>query len=99
MLAREPGTEALALGDALPGPVTELEAFLRPLAQTDIFHDFTSVELATIASQARPRAFREGQAIFHRDDPGNGFFVVRSGMVKISIVAPDGQETLVSLLG
>ena len=80
-------------------PVTELEAFLRPLAQTDLFHDFTSAELATLAASARPRSFREGQVIFHRDDPGTGLFVVRYGLVKISIVAPDGQETLVSLLG
>ncbi|HZQ99183.1 MAG TPA: Crp/Fnr family transcriptional regulator [Chloroflexota bacterium] len=79
--------------------ITEAEAFLRPLAQTDLFHDFTAAELATLAASARPRAFREGQVIFHRDDPGTGFYVVRYGLVKISIVAPDGQETLVSLLG
>ena len=83
----------------MPAPGIELEAFLRPLSHTDLFGDFTGAELQTLAGWARPRAFREGQVIFHRDDPGTGLFVVRTGLVKISIVAPDGQETLVSLLG
>jgi CRP/FNR family transcriptional regulator/CRP/FNR family cyclic AMP-dependent transcriptional regulator len=80
-------------------PTNDLEAFLRPLAHTDLFGDFTTTELATLAGWARPRAFREGQVIFHRDDPGTGLFVVRTGLVKISIVAPDGQESLANLLG
>lgn len=73
--------------------------FIRPLAETPLFRGLSSDELVGLARTARLRVYREGDVVFHREDPGNGLYIVLRGTIKISIVAPDGQETLVALLG
>jgi CRP/FNR family transcriptional regulator, cyclic AMP receptor protein len=71
---------------------------VRLLANAPLFSSFSDAELAGLAASARARVYREGEVIFHREDPGTGLYVVRSGTVKISIDAPDGQETMIALL-
>ena len=71
---------------------------LRILAGAPLFTSFTDSELATLATSSRLRSFREGEVVFQREDPGNGLYIIRSGTVKISIEAPDGQETLIAIL-
>jgi CRP/FNR family transcriptional regulator/CRP/FNR family cyclic AMP-dependent transcriptional regulator len=75
------------------------EAVLHALEATTIFSEFSDVELATLAASVRPRVFREGETVFHKDDPGSGLYVIRAGTIKIALVAPDGQETLIALFG
>ncbi len=86
-------------GRGTPPPTNRSEAFIRALAETPIFTEFNTRELAELASSARSRIFREGDVVFHREDPGNGLYVIRVGTIKISIEASDGQETLIALLG
>jgi CRP/FNR family cyclic AMP-dependent transcriptional regulator len=71
---------------------------VRILADTPLFASFTEAELVRLAQTSRSRSYREGEIIFMRDDPGNGLFVIQSGTVKVSIEAPDGQETLLAIL-
>lgn len=85
--------------EAVAAQLTRSQALLRPLGETPLFTEFSPDELSVLAGTARLRVFREGETIFHRDDPGNGLYVIRQGTIKISVVAPDGQETLVNLLG
>lgn len=70
----------------------------RVLSDTPLFASFTESEMVRIAQSSRSRSYREGEIIFMRDDPGSGLFVIQSGTVKISIEAPDGQETLLAIL-
>ena len=70
----------------------------RVLADAPLFASFSEAELVRLAQSSRSRTFREGEIIFMRDDPGNGLFVIQSGTVKVSIEAPDGQETLLAIL-
>jgi CRP/FNR family transcriptional regulator/CRP/FNR family cyclic AMP-dependent transcriptional regulator len=71
---------------------------IRVLAETPLFASFSEPELVRLAATARSRAYREGEIIFQRDDPGNGLYVIQGGTVKITIEAPDGQETLLAIL-
>jgi CRP/FNR family transcriptional regulator/CRP/FNR family cyclic AMP-dependent transcriptional regulator len=80
-------------------PIAPSPALIRVLGATSLFGEFSQSELTNLASSVRTRVFREGEVVFHRDDPGNGLYVIRGGTVKISIFAPDGQETLIALFG
>jgi CRP/FNR family cyclic AMP-dependent transcriptional regulator len=71
---------------------------VRVLSDMPLFASFTESELVRLAQTSRSRSYREGEIIFMRDDPGNGLFVIQSGTVKVSIEAPDGQETLLAIL-
>jgi CRP/FNR family cyclic AMP-dependent transcriptional regulator len=71
---------------------------VRVLSDAPLFASFSEAELVRLAQSSRSRTFREGEIIFMRDDPGTGLFVIQSGTVKVSIEAPDGQETLLAIL-
>jgi len=48
---------------------------------------------------ARPVVLRDREVLFHAGDAGDGCYLVRSGVVKASVVARDGQERLLAILG
>ena len=69
------------------------------LARIPLFEDLGPAEREQLASQFRPRAFRKGETICLRGDPGESFYVIESGRVKISLASPDGKEMILNLLG
>ncbi len=84
---------------ALTAQDQSLDEVVRVLAAAPLFAAFSPAELAVLARQARRRGLREGATIFFQGDAGDGLYIVLRGTVKITIVAPDGQETLLALLG
>jgi CRP-like cAMP-binding protein len=50
-------------------------------------------------SAAIPVALRPREFLFHAGDAGDGCYYMRSGVVKASVVAKDGQERLLAILG
>ena len=64
--------------------------FLAPLADAD---------LAWLAARLRPRQYRAGMTIFHRDDAGTSLHVIERGTVKLMLPSPEGREVTVTLLG
>lgn len=48
---------------------------------------------------SRPLALRAREVLFHAGDRGDGCYIVRSGVVKAAVVARDGQERLLAVLG
>lgn len=56
-------------------------------------------ELERLAAQARPRRFRAGDTIFHREDPGSTLYIIERGRVKLVLASPEGREVTVGLLG
>lgn len=48
---------------------------------------------------ARPINLRAKEALFHAGDAGDGCYIVRSGVLKASVIAKDGQERLLAILG
>ncbi|MBO0780781.1 MAG: Crp/Fnr family transcriptional regulator [Ktedonobacteraceae bacterium] len=69
------------------------------LKQVDIFVNLNDEEIQELMSVAKRRAFRAGEVIFHRDDPGQVLYVIKEGKVKISIISPDGQEISLVVFG
>lgn len=56
-------------------------------------------ELERLAMQARPRRFRLGDTIFHREDQGSTLYIIERGKVKLVLASPEGREVTVGLLG
>ena len=56
-------------------------------------------ELNGLADRMRPRQYRAGTIIFHRDDPGTTLHIITSGIVKLVLASPEGREVTVGILG
>jgi CRP/FNR family transcriptional regulator/CRP/FNR family cyclic AMP-dependent transcriptional regulator len=67
--------------------------------QVSIFADLPEEEIQSLSSVTKRRAFRAGEVIFHRDDPGQVLYMIKDGKVKICIISPDGQEVSLAVLG
>lgn len=70
----------------------------KQLASIALFDKFTPEQLEFVAAHARQRTYRADEAIVHQDDPGENFFVILHGTVKISSTLPDGNEVFLALL-
>lgn len=46
-----------------------------------------------------PRRLRAGEALFRRDEPSDGFFLLEDGLAKASAVTTTGTERLVEIMG
>src|SRR5512137_1938759 len=46
-----------------------------------------------------PITLNARDVLFHAGDPGDGCYIVRRGVVKASVIARDGQERLLAVLG
>ncbi|MFC6618127.1 Crp/Fnr family transcriptional regulator [Deinococcus radiophilus] len=69
------------------------------LKKTELFCDVELDELERVASTTLMRAYRAGEVIYRMDDPADALYLVRSGMVKISKLFPNGKEAILSVIG
>lgn len=69
------------------------------LATVQLFRTLAPAEVATFATMAREKAYPKGSVILFEDDPGDSLFVVRHGRVKVVLVAEDGREVILGILG
>ena len=76
---------------------TESEAVY--LRQVPLFAGLADEDIRELMSVAKRRTFRNGEVIFHREDPGQVLYVIKEGKVKISLVSPDGQEISLVVFG
>jgi len=76
-------------------PDLQLVQYLR---RVPLFAKLSDPELAGLAERMRQKAFKRGDTIFRKDDPGQHFYVVLDGAVKIALPGEFGQEALVALL-
>ena len=68
------------------------------LSKITLFDGLSPEHLALIAERARQRTYRANEAIVHQDDPGETFYVILHGTVKVSTTLPDGNEVFIALL-
>ena len=47
----------------------------------------------------RERSYPKGSVIVFEDDPGDALFLVAAGQVKVVLIAEDGREVILSVLG
>ncbi len=68
------------------------------LSNVGIFSHLNHSELEPLAAKMRRRNYQRDEVIFHQDDPGDRLHFVANGIVKISLVSPDGRENDIALL-
>lgn len=68
------------------------------LACVPLFSSIDPACLAVIAGRLKPRTYRRGEVIFHKDDPGSTLYIIKTGQVKISTGTPEGEEAILAIL-
>lgn len=64
-----------------------------------LFADLDERELSAIAAVAKSRRYAKDDVVFHADESGDVFCLIREGQVKITMISPEGKEIILSLLG
>jgi CRP/FNR family transcriptional regulator, cyclic AMP receptor protein len=64
-----------------------------------LFAELDDRELASIAAVAKTRRYAKDDAIFHADEIGDIFCLIREGRVKVTMTSPEGKEIILSMLG
>jgi CRP-like cAMP-binding protein len=68
------------------------------IRRVPLFRDFSDEEAAAIFSTVTDRRYAKHQFIVREGDPGDTFFVIAKGSVAVCRIAPDGRETILSIL-
>jgi CRP-like cAMP-binding protein len=68
------------------------------LRQTDLLRSVSALDLDAVSAVSRLRAFRRGQVVFTRGDPGDTLIVVISGRVKVVVRSADGGELTLTII-
>ena len=63
-----------------------------------LFSDLEAVELEALARAFSPRSYPSGSPIIRESEPGDLFFVILRGEVKVFVDSPDGREVVLSHL-
>ena len=71
---------------------------LKLLKQAAIFQDLDEGELARVAEVCREQKFTVGQYVFKEGEPGNRFYIIVSGDVRISRNIPGSGEEALAVL-
>ncbi len=71
-------------------------AFFRKFA---LFAELDERELSSIAAVAKTRRYAKDDVIFHADESGDVFCLIREGQVKVTMISPEGKEIILSMLG
>jgi len=69
------------------------------LATVPLFKSLDTEERERFAELVREKSYPKGSVILFEDDPGDALFVIRSGRVKVVLLAEDGREVILGLLG
>jgi CRP/FNR family cyclic AMP-dependent transcriptional regulator len=102
---RAPG--GLFLDEASPKHKVATHARLEPgstmidvstLRRIPLFRDFTDEQLGQVLATVSERRYPKHQFIVREGEPGDTFFVIAGGSVAVCRVAPDGRETILSIL-
>jgi CRP/FNR family transcriptional regulator, cyclic AMP receptor protein len=71
-------------------------SFFRKFA---LFAELDDRELASVAAVAKPRHYAKDDVIFHAEETGDVFCLIREGRVKVTMTSPEGKEIILSTLG
>ena len=69
------------------------------LRKVPLFSGLSETDLAAFADLTRERSYPKGSVIVFEDDPGDALFLVAAGQVKVVLIAEDGREVILSVLG
>ena len=75
------------------------EAAVELLRRTRLFAGLDQPTLRALAERSVERSFSRHGRLFFQGDPGDGLFVVASGLVKVVVTSEDGEEMVLVTLG
>src|SRR5437773_10548017 len=64
-----------------------------------LFAGLDERELSSIAAVAKARRYAKDDVVFHADESGDIFCLIKEGQVKVTMISPEGKEIILSLLG
>ena len=67
------------------------------LVANEWFRELPDEVVAALSARARPRRLVDGERLYARGDPPQGFYGVVSGRIRLTAVAPDGRELTVAI--
>ena len=76
-----------------------MDRVLKLIAKTPLFNGLAEVELIQVRAIAADRHYTRGETIFLEGDPGDGFYIVAAGKVKIFKVSLEGKEQILHIYG
>lgn len=71
---------------------------LSTLREISLFANISQDDLVKLSDIVQQRKFSKGNIIFLEDEPGQTFYIIKSGLVKISRIASDGRIKTLSIL-
>ena len=74
------------------------QSLLDALARVDIFAGFEPVELESLAAITHKKSFTAGTRLFEQGHPGEEFFIIIKGSLKISVLSEEGHELVLAYL-
>jgi CRP/FNR family transcriptional regulator len=74
-----------------------MEKTIDVIARIPLFSGLSREQLTQFQGIAQERSYGRGELIFSEGDPGDGFYVVLRGTVKIFKVSPDGKEHILHI--
>lgn len=80
------------------GSDAAIEALTEALAKTPMFATATTDEVRTLAESAHTVRVRAGEVLFNKGDDGDALFLVRSGTIRIGVLADDGREITYAMM-
>jgi CRP/FNR family cyclic AMP-dependent transcriptional regulator len=69
------------------------------LKKFDVFAELDERELSAIAAVAKSRRYAKDDVVFHADESGDVFCLIKEGQVKVTMISPEGKEIILSMLG
>lgn len=69
------------------------------LSTVPLFKSLDAADLDHFRQLVREKSYPKGSVILFEADPGDTLFVVRAGRVKVVLIADDGREVILGLLG
>ena len=76
--------------------MTSADAAAAVLGGTELFAGLDDEAMAQVEARARLRRYRRGETIFLEGDAGDGLFAVVSGLVKVFVTSPRGEELVLA---
>ncbi|HEX8151866.1 MAG TPA: Crp/Fnr family transcriptional regulator [Thermoanaerobaculia bacterium] len=65
----------------------------------DLFAELDDRELQSVANVAKSRRYAKDDVVFHADESGDVFCLIKEGAVKVTMISPEGKEIILSMLG
>ena len=69
------------------------------MAKVEIFSPLTHAEMKDLVSQVSVNVYAAGEVPVHQGEPGNSFYIIKSGKVNVVVEKAHGESAVVATLG